>query len=127
MTSDCAPSPRTTSPPPTETGTEPAPHVRPSTSTTWSSPTCAWSPATEPRQRGEDDTRVPTADELATSTARARRTLHEIDAREAYDRQAAEDERAAQLAHCYTDDHTDHEENTRATDVDDTAAYQRTR
>ena len=42
--------------------------------------------AAEPRQTREDETRVPDADEIATSVGRARRTVREITAREAYDR-----------------------------------------
>ena len=42
--------------------------------------------------------------EQAAATGRAYRVLHEINAREAYDQQAAEDERDAQLGRWYADD-----------------------
>ena len=48
--------------------------------------------AAEPRQTREDETRVPYAHEMVDSTKRARRVLHEINAREAYDQQAEQDE-----------------------------------
>ena len=61
--------------------------------------------AREPRQTREDETRVPEADEMVRNTDRARRYLHELHAREVYDQQAEEDERAAQLARWHDDDH----------------------
>jgi conjugative relaxase-like TrwC/TraI family protein len=60
--------------------------------------------AVEPRQTREDETRVPDADEMLDSAERARRLIHEINAREAYDQWAQEDERAAELARWHADD-----------------------
>ena len=61
--------------------------------------------ATEPGPAGEDDVRVPSAEETADTIARAQRALLEIRARHAeQDRQATEDGRAEQLARWHTDD-----------------------
>ena len=51
---------------------------------------------------------------MLDATERARRTIHELNARDAYDQQAEEEERAAQLARWYSDDQAD-----RTTALDD--------
>jgi hypothetical protein len=63
--------------------------------------------AAEPRQTREDETRVPDGDEIRRSTELSRRILHEITAREVYDHQHEEEERAARLALWHHDDHND--------------------
>ncbi len=60
--------------------------------------------AAEPRQVGEDQVGVQDPDTSAASIARARRAINEIQAREAWEEQAAADERAAQLGRWH-DDH----------------------
>jgi hypothetical protein len=60
--------------------------------------------AAEPRQTREDETRVPDGDELRGSTERARRVLREIAARDEFDQQHDEEERAAQLARWQADE-----------------------
>lgn len=57
--------------------------------------------------RNEDQVRVPTADETAAAVARAHRALAEMEDRDEADqqRQAEEDERAAQLARWHANDH----------------------
>jgi hypothetical protein len=62
--------------------------------------------ATEPRQVQEDVVRVPSADEVSGSVARARRSLVEIAARDEADQHAADHERAAQLGRWHEDDQT---------------------
>ena len=64
--------------------------------------------AAEPRQTREDETRVPAAGEVLDATERARRTIHELNTRDAYDQQAEEEERAAQRARWHDDDQADH-------------------
>ncbi|MCO1659203.1 relaxase domain-containing protein [Pseudonocardia sp. S2-4] len=61
--------------------------------------------AAEPAPVDEDDVRVPAADETATSLARAKRVLDEIDARTAEDARMAEAERNAELARWPVDHH----------------------
>jgi len=63
--------------------------------------------AREPRQTGEDRVGVPEPQQLAATVRQARRAIHEIDAREAYERQAAEDHRAEQLSRWHDDDQAD--------------------
>ncbi len=63
--------------------------------------------AAEPRQTREDETRVPDGDELLSSTERARRILREIAARDEFDQQHHEEERAAQLARWHADEYGD--------------------
>ena len=63
--------------------------------------------AHEPRQTGEDRVQVSDADRLAATVARARRTIHEIDARDAYDQHAEHDQRTDQLGRWRHDDHSD--------------------
>jgi hypothetical protein len=59
----------------------------------------------EPRQVGEDRVGVQDPDTGAASITRARRAIHEIQAREAWEQQAADDERAARLGRWSSDDH----------------------
>jgi conjugative relaxase-like TrwC/TraI family protein len=62
--------------------------------------------ADEPKPTGEDDVRVPSSDETAATIQRAQRALTEIQQRRVADqRQAAERDRADQLARWHTDDH----------------------
>jgi AAA domain len=61
--------------------------------------------ASEPAPAGEDDVRVPSADETADTVQRAQRALAEIQKRQAVDdRHTAEQARADQLACWHTDD-----------------------
>ena len=62
--------------------------------------------AAEPRQAQEDVVRVPSADEVSDSVARARRSLAEVAARDEADQHAADHERAEQLARWHDDDLT---------------------
>ena len=62
--------------------------------------------ATEPRQTGEDRVGIQDPDTGAANIARARRTIHEIHAREAWEQQATDDERTTQLGHWHDDDQT---------------------
>jgi hypothetical protein len=73
--------------------------------------------AAEPPRTREDETCVPTAEEMANSLDRARRVLHEITARESYDQHAEEEERAAQLGHWHTGDQ--HDDPAAVADLDD--------
>ena len=50
--------------------------------------------------------RVPSADEVSDSVARARRSLAEVAARDEADQHAADHERAEQLGRWHDDDHT---------------------
>ena len=64
--------------------------------------------AVEPgRARREDEVRVTTADESADGIESAKRAIREIEAREAWERQAEQDEHDAQLARWHDDDRTD--------------------
>jgi hypothetical protein len=63
--------------------------------------------AAEPRQAHENVVRVPSADEVGTSIARAKRALVEVAAREESDQAAAEDARAAELARWHDNDQAD--------------------
>ena len=70
------------------------------------------------RARREDQVRVTTADESADGIASARRAIREIEAREAWERQAEQDEHDAQLARWHDDDRgqTDAADNARSVD-----------
>jgi hypothetical protein len=63
--------------------------------------------AVEHHQTREDQTRVPDPHEMLDSAERARRILHEINAREAHDTWAEEDERAAELGRRHDDQVSD--------------------
>ena len=60
------------------------------------------------RARREDQVRVTTADESADGIASARRAIREIEAREAWEHQAEQDEHDAQLARWHNDEHHHH-------------------
>jgi hypothetical protein len=60
--------------------------------------------AAEPRQVGEDRVGIQDPATAAANIARARRAIHEIQAREAWEQHAADDERAAQLARWHDND-----------------------
>ncbi len=59
------------------------------------------------RARREDQVRVTTAGESADGIASARRAIREIEAREAWEHQAEQDEHDARVARWDADDHTD--------------------
>jgi hypothetical protein len=60
--------------------------------------------AAEPRHTGEDRIGIQDPDTGAANIARARRAIQEIHAREAWEHQAAEDERGIQLSRWHEDD-----------------------
>ncbi len=74
--------------------------------------------AAEPAQTKEDDLRQPSAEEVAGYVTNAQRTLAELDARSAYDRQREQEDRAAELARWHHDDqYTDADHAISADDV----------
>ncbi|MDN5749687.1 MAG: AAA family ATPase, partial [Pseudonocardia sp.] len=66
--------------------------------------------AVEPRQTREDVVQVPAADQMATTVDHARRALHEIEARKAYEQRAEQDQRAEQLGRWHGDDQSVHDD-----------------
>ncbi len=73
--------------------------------------------ATEPRPVDEDRIGVRTPDQSAAALDRAQRAIREIEAREVWERQAEQDERAAQLGRWHDEDQSTRD----AADVDEAA------
>jgi hypothetical protein len=83
--------------------------------------------AVEPKPVAEDVVRVPSADQTSAAIAQAQRALAEIQAREAVDRQADTEHRAAELTRWHADDqHLDAESVDHDLDPADTPTLDRT-